>query len=93
MDEEVFLDSAEEEERFVGWYCKFILMGLQREIFLKIHALKREREQERLSLGEGSSLQPMRQGRSSTENINQYIERKIVLHIHPLNSIKNCMVN
>ena len=56
FDEEVSLDSAEEAERLVGWACKVSLMDLQREIFLKIHALKREREQERLSLKEGSSL-------------------------------------
>ena len=41
--------------------------GFQREIFLKIHALKREREKQRLSLKEGSSLQPLRQESSLTE--------------------------
>ena len=42
-------------------------MDLQQEIFLKIHAMKRERDQERLSFKEGSSLQPLRQGTSLTE--------------------------
>ena len=50
MDEEVSLDSAEEVERLVGWGCKFSLMDLQCKMFLRIHALKRERDQERLSL-------------------------------------------
>ena len=34
---------------------------------LKIHELKREREQERISLKDGSSLQPLRQGIRSPE--------------------------
>ena len=34
--------------------------------FLRIRALKREREQERLYLKEGSSLKPLRKIRSST---------------------------
>ena len=29
MDEEVSVDSAEEAELFLGWYCKFIMLGLQ----------------------------------------------------------------
>ena len=45
MDEEVYLDSTEEAECLVGWSFKFILMDLQREIFFKIHTLKRKREQ------------------------------------------------
>ena len=64
VDKEVSLDSVEEAERLLGWDCKVSLMDLQREIFLMIHALKREREQERLSLKEGSSFQPLRQGSS-----------------------------
>ena len=50
VDEEISLESAEEGQRLVGWDCKTILLDIQREIFLMIHALKREREQERLSL-------------------------------------------
>ena len=69
MDEEISLDSAEEEERLVGWACKVSLMDLQRKIFLKVHALKRKREQESKFLKEGSSLQPLRQGGSSTSQI------------------------
>ena len=53
MDEEVSLDSAEEAERLVGWACKISLMDLQREIFLMIHAMKREQDQERLSFEGG----------------------------------------
>ena len=67
--------------------------GFQREIFLKIHALKREREQQRISLTEGSSLQPLRQGSSSTEQLQQSRERKTGLHLHPLKSNKNRRVN
>ena len=29
VDKEVSLDSAEEAERLVGWYCKVILLGIQ----------------------------------------------------------------
>ena len=50
VDEEVSLDLSEEAECLVGWACKVILMGLKREIILKINALKMERDQERLSL-------------------------------------------
>ena len=50
MDEDVYLKSAEEAERLIGWACKVILMNLQREILLIVHALKREWDQERLSL-------------------------------------------
>ena len=64
MEKEVSLDSAEEAELLVGWACKFSLVYLQREIFLMIHAMKREREQERISLKVGSSLHPPRQGSS-----------------------------
>ena len=52
MDKEVALDSAEEAEHLVGWACKVSLMDLQRDFFM-IHALEREREQERLSLKDG----------------------------------------
>ena len=55
VNKEVSLDSAEEAERLVGWACKVSLMNLQREIFLNIHVLKMEREQESLSLKECSS--------------------------------------
>ena len=50
MVKNVSLDSVEEAERLVGWYCKFSLMDIQREICLRINSLKRERDQERLSL-------------------------------------------
>ena len=43
VDEEVSLDSTQEVERLVGWDCKVNLIDLQREIFLMIHSLKRER--------------------------------------------------
>ena len=56
MDEDVSMDSTEEAERLVGCDCKVSLVDLQREMFLKIHALKKEGEQERLTLKEGSSL-------------------------------------
>ena len=29
MDEEVYMDSAEEAERLVGWGCQVILMDIQ----------------------------------------------------------------
>ena len=45
VDENVSLDSAEEAEHLVGYACKVILVDLQGEIFLKIHALKKERDQ------------------------------------------------
>ena len=48
-------------------------MDLQREIFLKIHALKRERDKESLSLKEGSILRPLRQVRSSTAQLQKSI--------------------
>ena len=93
MDEEVSLDSVDDAERLVGWACKVSLMDLQRETFLMIHALKREREKERLSLKEGSTLQPLRQISSSTAKLQQSRERKTGLHLHPLKSIKNWRVN
>ena len=37
MDEEVSMESAEEAERLMGWGCKFIMMDLKWEIFLKVH--------------------------------------------------------
>ena len=73
VEKEVSLDSVEDAEFLVGWSCKVSLMDLQREIFLKIHALKKEWEQERLSLKEGSSFQPLRQGSSSTAQLQKYI--------------------
>ena len=93
MDEEVSLDYSEEAERLVGWSCKVILMDLQREIFLKINALKRGRDQERLSFKEGSNFQPLRQGRSFTAQIQYSRDRKTIMHLHPLNRIKNWGVN
>ena len=39
--------------------------------FLKVYSLKRERDQERLYLKEGSSVNPLRQEIISTENIQQ----------------------
>ena len=45
MDKDVSMDSAEEVESFVGWSCKVSLMDIQREIFLKVHSLKREQDQ------------------------------------------------
>ena len=53
VEEEVSLDSAEDTERLVGWAFKVGLVDIQREIFLIIHALKRERKQERLYFKEG----------------------------------------
>ena len=47
-------------------------MDLQLSIFLKFHLLKRVRYQERLSLKEGSSFQPLRQGRISIAQIQHY---------------------
>ena len=93
MDGEVSLDSTDETEYLVGWSYKVILMDLQREIFLKIHALKRERDKESLSLKEGSILRPLRQVRSLTAQLQKSIERKTGLHIHLLKSIKNWSVN
>ena len=75
MDEEVSLDSAEEAERLVGWGYKVRLTHLQCAIFLKDGSLKRERWQERMYLKEGSSLQPLRQGRSLTAQLQQNGER------------------
>ena len=88
VDDEVSLESTEKVENLVGWVCKVSLMDLQREISLKIHALKREQEQERLSLKEGSNLQLLRQGISLTEKRQNSREMKNGLHIHPLKIIK-----
>ena len=63
------MNSVEEAERLVGWGCKVSLLDLQLEIFLKIHSHRREREQETISLKEGSSLQPLRQGRILTTQL------------------------
>ena len=64
------------------------MIDIQREIFLKVQSLKREQDRERLSLKEGSSLLPLRQGRSLIAHIQLSIERDIGLHIHPLKNIK-----
>ena len=48
------MNYVEEAEYLVGWSCMVSLMDIQREIFLMIHALKREPDQEMLSLKEGS---------------------------------------
>ena len=93
MEEEVSLDSIEETERLVGWACKVSMMGLQREIFLRTHALKKEWEQKILSFEEGSSLKPLRQGSSSTAQLQKSRERKTGMHLHPLKSTKNWRLN
>ena len=56
-------------------------MGLQGQTdgsserhILNIHALNRDKDQGRLSMNAGPSLQPMRQGRISTENF-QKVQR------------------
>ena len=59
MDFEVFLNSVEEASSLVGWYCKVIMMDIQREILLNIHALKRDQDQERLSSKGSSSVKPL----------------------------------
>ena len=51
--------------------------------------MKRECKQERLSLKEGSSFQPLRQGRILTAQLWQCRERNIDMHLHPLKIIKN----
>ena len=93
LEEEVSLDSAEEVENLVGCGCKVSLMDLQREIFLKVHALKRERDHDRISLEEGSSSQPLRQGISSMAQLRQSRDKKIGMHLHPLKSIQNLRLN
>ena len=93
VDKEVFLESAEEAESFLGQACKVRLMDLQRKIFLNIHAPKRERKQERLSLKQGSSFQPLRKGGSPISQLQQSIESKTGTYIHPLKSIKKWRVN
>ena len=72
-DIEVSLDSVEEAEIFVSWVCKITLLNLQQEIFLKVNSLKRERDQERISLKECSYFQTLRKGRISTVKLQQYI--------------------
>ena len=84
VDGDVSLGSSEEGERLVGWSFRVSLMDLQREICLMIHALKREWEQERLSLKEGSSLQPLGQGISLIEQLQQSTETKTGMHLHLL---------
>ena len=69
MDEEVSMDSTEEAERFLGWAYNVSLVYLQREVFLMIHALKREQDQEMLSLREVSSFHPLRKGSSSVAQV------------------------
>ena len=56
---------------------------------LKVYALKRERDQEILSLKEGSSLHPLRQGRSSKAHIKQSSERNTGLNLLPIKSTTN----
>ena len=56
VDERVSMEYTEETEYLVSWRCKVSLMDLQLEICLKVHSLKRERDQEMLSLKECSSL-------------------------------------
>ena len=51
---------------------------------LMIHALKREQDQERISLKEGSSFQTLSQGSILIAQLHQYIERKTGIHLHPL---------
>ena len=58
-------------------------MDLQRD-FLKIHAMKKEQDRGRISLKEGSSLQPLRQGNFLTELLQQSTKRKTSIHLHPL---------
>ena len=93
MDKGVSLDSAEEADNLVGWACKFILMDLQINIFLNFHTLKREQNQERISLKGVSSFHILKKGRSSTEQLQQYRERKTGMNFYPLKSIKNWRVN
>ena len=69
MDEEFSMDSTEEAELLVGWGFKVSMLDLQREIHLRVHSLNRQREQERRSLKEVSSLQSLRQEISSTAQI------------------------
>ena len=83
MDKGVSLDSAEEADNLVGWACKFILMDLQGNIFLNVHTLK---------MGV-SSFHILKKGRSSTEQLQQYRERKTGMNFYPLKSIKNWRVN
>ena len=52
----------------VGWYCKVSLVDIQREAFLKVHALKREQYQERVYFNEDSSLKPLRKEFDSTDS-------------------------
>ena len=92
-EKEVYLDSVKESKCFLVWGCKVSMMDLQWEIFLKVHALKREWDKKRISFKERSSLQLLRQGRILTAKIKKKRERKIGLHIHPLKIIKNWRVN
>ena len=68
-DKEVSMDSIDEVEHLVGRGCKAILMDIVLAISLKVHSLKKAREQESVSLKEGSSLHPMKQGRSLTSQL------------------------
>ena len=68
-------------------------MDIQRAIFLKVNSLKREREQERVSLKEDSSLNPLRKGIIPTAQIQKSRERKTGMHLHPLKIIKNWRAN
>ena len=64
-------------------------MGLQLSIFLNVRALKSKQEQERISLKGGSSLKPLRKGRSSTAQLQKYRKRKTSLNLNPTNRIKS----
>ena len=93
VDKEVSLNSAGEAERLMSWACNIILIDLQREIFFKIYVLKREQEQESLSLKESSSLKPLSKGRSPKEQFHQSRERKTIMHLHQLKRTQNWSVN
>ena len=93
VDMEASLNSTDEEERLASWTCKVILMYLQEEMFLNIHALKREQDQERISLKEGSIFQTLSQGISSTAHIQKSRDRMTGLHLNVIKSIKKLRVN
>ena len=59
----------------------------------KVHSLKNERDQERLSLKECSIFHPLRKGRSLTVQLHNSIRRKTGMHLYPLKSIKNWRLN
>ena len=75
VDKDVSLESAEEVEYLVGWGYKVSMMDLQREIFLRIHSPNMKRDQKRIFLKEGSSLQPLRQVRSAKTQLQKTRDR------------------